>query len=139
MGESETKKTFAGWNILTRHSLGVEMYDDEYYEILPKSNLNALVGASQIFTTCADNQRSVEIKILQNDGGYVKASECKLIGSFELVRLKPAPAGTPQIKIWFEMDAKDVLHVSAKDLLDDNVKQTIAIKRSEENLSSFSF
>ena len=69
---------------------------------------------SQIFSTAADNQPSVEIHILQGERGI--ASENKTLGSFTLSGIPPAPRGIPQIEVTFDIDANGILHVSAKDL-----------------------
>ncbi len=69
---------------------------------------------SQIFSTYADNQTSVEIRVLQ--GERPMASDNKLLGNFHLDGIPSAPRGTPQIEVTFDIDANGILHVSAKDL-----------------------
>lgn len=68
----------------------------------------------QIFSTAADNQPSVFIKVYQ--GERKMASDNKLIGNFELSGILPAPRGVPQIEVIFDIDADGILHVTAKDL-----------------------
>lgn len=68
---------------------------------------------SEIFTTAADNQTSVEIHVLQ--GEREMASDNKTIGRFQLVGIPPAPRGVPQIEVTFDIDANGILNVSAKD------------------------
>lgn len=68
---------------------------------------------SQIFSTAADNQPSVEIHILQGERGI--ATENKTLGRFTLSGLPPAPRGIPQIEVTFDIDANGILHVGAKD------------------------
>ncbi|MBN2684927.1 MAG: molecular chaperone DnaK [Pontiellaceae bacterium] len=69
---------------------------------------------SEIFSTAADNQPAVEIKVLQ--GERKMARDNKVIGSFNLDGIPPAPRGTPQIEVTFDIDANGIVKVSAKDL-----------------------
>ena len=81
---------------------------------------------SQIFSTAADNQPSVEIHILQGERGI--ASENKTLGRFTLSGIPPAPRGIPQIEVTFDIDANGILHVSAKDL-GTGKEQSISIQK----------
>ena len=81
---------------------------------------------SQIFSTAADNQPSVEIHVLQGERGI--ASENKTLGRFTLDGIPPAPRGIPQIEVTFDIDANGILHVSAKDL-GTSKKQSISIQK----------
>jgi molecular chaperone DnaK len=69
---------------------------------------------SEVFTTADDNQPSVEIKVLQGESDM--AYRNKLLGTFQLVGIPPAPRGVPQIEVAFDIDANGIVHVSAKDL-----------------------
>lgn len=69
--------------------------------------------ATQIFSTYADNQTAVDIKILQ--GERPMAKDNKMLGNFRLDGIAPAPRGLPQIEVTFDIDANGILHVSAKD------------------------
>ena len=69
---------------------------------------------SETFTTAEDNQPSVEIKVLQGESDM--AYRNKVLGTFQLVGLPPAPRGVPQIEVTFDIDANGIVHVSAKDL-----------------------
>lgn len=69
---------------------------------------------TQVFSTAADNQPAVTIKVLQ--GERPMAADNKVLGNFDLVGLPPAPRGVPQIEVTFDIDANGILNVSAKDL-----------------------
>jgi molecular chaperone DnaK len=81
---------------------------------------------SQIFSTAADSQPSVEIHVLQGERGI--ASENKTLGRFTLSGIPPAPRGIPQIEVTFDIDANGILHVGAKDL-GTGKKQSISIQK----------
>jgi molecular chaperone DnaK len=81
---------------------------------------------SQIFSTAADNQPSVEIHVLQGERGI--ASENKTLGRFTLSGIPPAPRGIPQIEVTFDIDANGILHVNAKDL-GTGKQQSISIQK----------
>ena len=86
---------------------------------------------SQIFSTAADGQTSVDIKVYQGEREI--ASHNKLLGNFQLTGIPPAPRGVPQIEVTFDIDANGIVHVSAKDLGTGN-EQQITITASS-NLS----
>jgi molecular chaperone DnaK len=81
---------------------------------------------SQVFSTAADNQPSVEIHVLQGERGI--ASENKTLGRFTLSGIPPAPRGIPQIEVTFDIDANGILHVGAKDL-GTGKNQSISIQK----------
>jgi len=81
---------------------------------------------SQIFSTAADSQPSVEIHVLQGERGI--AAENKTLGRFILDGIPPAPRGMPQIEVTFDIDANGILHVNAKDL-GTGKEQSISIKK----------
>src|ERR1700688_4127454 len=68
---------------------------------------------SQVFSTAADGRTAIEVKIYQGECQLVKDN--KLLGSFNLVGIPPAPKGVPQIEITFDIDADSIINVSAKD------------------------
>lgn len=67
----------------------------------------------QVFSTAADGQTQVEIKVCQ--GEREMAADNKVLGQFTLVGIPPAPRGVPQIEVTFDIDANGIVHVSAKD------------------------
>jgi len=95
---------------------------------LVERNTTLPVRYSQIFTTAAPYQRSVEINVLQ--GERPMAKDNKSIGKFRLKGIKPAPAGVPQIEVTFDIDVNGILKVSAKDL-DTGKEQSITITGNE--------
>lgn len=82
---------------------------------------------SQEFSTAADNQTQVGIKVLQGERDM--AAHNKLLGQFDLVGIPPAPRGVPKIEVTFDIDANGIVHVSAKDKA-TNKEQSIAIQSS---------
>jgi molecular chaperone DnaK len=80
---------------------------------LIESNTTIPTRKTEVFTTAADNQPSVEIHVLQGERPMAQGN--KTIGRFHLDGLPPAPRGVPQIEVTFDIDANGILHVSAKD------------------------
>ncbi len=97
---------------VTPLSLGIETLGG-VNTILISKNTTVPVAKTQIFSTAADNQSSVEINVLQ--GERPMASDNKSLGRFILDGLPPAPRGVPQIEVSFDIDANGILNVSAKD------------------------
>lgn len=93
-------------------SLGIETLGGVCTRIVER-NTAIPVSKSQIFTTAADNQPSVEIKVLQGERSM--AADNVLLGTFSLTDLPPAPRGIPQIEVTFDIDANGILNVSATD------------------------
>ncbi|MGB9681870.1 MAG: Hsp70 family protein, partial [bacterium] len=88
-------------------------------------NTTIPVSKSEIFTTAADNQTSVEIHVLQ--GERPMAADNLSLGRFILDGIPPAPRGVPKIQVTFDIDANGIVHVSAKDLA-TNKEQRITVK-----------
>jgi len=97
---------------VTPLSLGIETMGNVMTRLI-ESNTTIPVKKSQIFSTAADNQPSVEIHVLQ--GERPMANDNKTIGRFHLDGIPPAQRGTPQIEVTFDIDANGILSVSAKD------------------------
>jgi molecular chaperone DnaK len=98
---------------VTPLSLGIETRGGLFTKLIER-NSTIPTRKSQIFTTVADNQRSVEIQVLQ--GERELASENKMLGRFELVGIPPSPRGVPQIEVTFAIDSNGIVQVTAKDL-----------------------
>jgi len=98
---------------VTPLSLGIETLGGVFTRMIPR-NTTIPTRKSEIFTTAADNQTSVEIHVLQ--GEREMAAYNKSLGRFHLDGIPPAPRGVPKIEVTFDIDANGILHVSAKDL-----------------------
>lgn len=98
---------------VTPLSLGIETLGGIFTKIIEK-NTTIPAKKTQLFSTAADNQPAVTIKVCQ--GEREMAADNKLLGLFELVGIPPAPRGMPQIEVAFDIDANGILHVSAKDM-----------------------
>jgi molecular chaperone DnaK len=98
---------------VTPLSLGVETLGGVSTRLIER-NTTIPTRKSQIFTTAADSQTSVEINVLQ--GERPMARDNVSLGRFTLVGIPPAPRGIPQIEVGFDIDANGILHVSAKDM-----------------------
>lgn len=97
---------------VTPLSLGIETLGAVFTRIIER-NTTIPTSKSQIFSTAADNQTSVEIHVLQ--GERPMAADNKTLGRFHLTGIPPAPRGIPQIEVSFDIDANGIVNVSAKD------------------------
>ncbi len=93
-------------------SVGIETLGGVMTKLID-ANTTIPTRKSQVFSTAADNQPSVEIHVLQ--GERPMARDCKTLGMFHLDGIAPAPRGIPQIEVTFEVDANGIMNVSAKD------------------------
>ncbi|KAJ8952897.1 hypothetical protein NQ318_006514 [Aromia moschata] len=97
---------------VTPLSLGIETLGGVFTRLINR-NTTIPTKKSQVFSTAADGQTQVEIKVHQ--GEREMASNNKLLGQFSLVGIPPAPRGVPQIEVTFDIDANGIVHVSARD------------------------
>src|SRR3979411_1032545 len=98
---------------LTRLSVGIEALGGVFTKLIER-NTTIPTRKSEIFSTAADNQTSVEVHVLQ--GEREMARDNRTLGTFHLVGIPPAPRGMPQVEVAFDIDANGITHVSAKDL-----------------------
>ncbi len=111
---------------VTPLSLGIETLGGVFTRLIER-NTTIPTRKSEIFSTAADNQTSVEIKVYQ--GERAMAADNKLLGVFQLVGIPPAPRGLPQVEVTFDIDANGILNVTAKDKATNN-EQKITITSS---------
>ncbi|GFR45216.1 hypothetical protein Agub_g6611 [Astrephomene gubernaculifera] len=111
---------------VTPLSLGIETLGGVFTRMINR-NTTIPTKKSQVFSTAADNQTQVGIKVFQ--GEREMAADNKLLGQFDLVGIPPAPRGVPQIEVTFDIDANGIVHVSAKDKA-TNKEQSIRIQSS---------
>ncbi|KAI0567566.1 Heat shock protein 70kD [Gracilaria domingensis] len=97
---------------VTPLSLGLETLGGVFTRLINR-NTTIPTKKAQVFSTAADNQTQVGIKVLQ--GEREMAADNKMLGQFDLVGIPPAPRGVPQIDVVFDIDANGILHVSARD------------------------
>src|SRR5438105_958023 len=111
---------------VTPLSLGIETLGGVATKLIER-NTTIPTRKSETFSTAADNQTSVEIKVYQ--GERAMAADNKLLGVFQLVGIPPAPRGIPQVEVTFDIDANGIMNVTAKDKATNN-EQKITISSS---------
>ncbi|MEW6248164.1 MAG: molecular chaperone DnaK [Nitrospirota bacterium] len=119
---------------VTPLTLGIETLGGIFTHLIER-NTTIPTKKSQIFSTAADNQTAVTIRVFQ--GEREMANDNKLLGQFDLVGIPPAPRGVPQIEVTFDIDANGIVHVSAKDLgtgKEQSIKITASSGLSKEEV-----
>ncbi len=119
---------------VTPLSLGIETLGGVFTKIIDR-NTTIPSKKSQTFSTAADNQPAVTIKVGQGERSMF--SDNKELGQFDLVGIPPAPRGVPQIEVTFDIDANGIVHVSAKDLgtgKEQSIKITASSNLSDEEI-----
>jgi len=111
---------------VTPLSLGIETLGGVFTKLIDR-NTTIPTRKSEVFSTAADSQTSVEIKVFQGERQLAKDN--RLLGVFQLVGIPPAPRGIPQIEVTFDIDANGILNVAAKDKATNN-EQKITITSS---------
>ena len=120
---------------VTPLSLGIETLGGVFTKLIDR-NTTIPTKKSQVFSTAADGQNSVEIHVLQ--GEREMAQYNKSLGKFQLTGIAPAPRGVPQIEVSFDIDANGIVHVTAKDLgtgNEQNITITASTNLSEDEIN----
>ena len=120
---------------VTPLSLGIETYGGVFTKLIER-NTTIPTKKSQVFSTAADGQTSVEVHVLQ--GEREMAAYNKTLGRFQLTGIPAAPRGVPQIEVTFDIDANGIVHVSAKDMAtgnEQNVSITASTNLTEEDIN----
>lgn len=120
---------------VTPLSLGLETMGGVCTKIIER-NTTIPTKKSQIFSTAADNQSAVDINVLQGEREFAKDN--KLLGTFRLDGIAPAPRGVPQIEVTFDIDQNGIVHVTAKDLgtgKEQDIKITASTNMSKEDIN----
>ena len=119
---------------VTPLSLGIETLGGVFTKLIER-NTTVPTKKQQVFSTAADNQTAVTIRVGQ--GERPMFNDNKLLGQFDLVGIPPAPRGIPQIEVTFDIDANGILHVNAKDLgtgKEQSIRITASQKLSDEEI-----
>ena len=119
---------------VTPLSLGIETYGGVFTKLIER-NTTIPTKKSQIFSTAADGQTSVEVHVLQ--GEREMAAYNKTLGRFQLTGIPAAPRGVPQIEVTFDIDANGIVHLSAKDMAtgkSQDVSITASTNLTEEDI-----
>lgn len=109
---------------VTPLSLGIETMGGVFTKLIDK-NTTIPTRTSQVFSTAEDNQSAVTVHVLQGERG--RAADNRTLAKFDLTGIAPAPRGTPQVEVAFDIDANGIIHVTAKDK-NTNREQKVEIK-----------
>ncbi|MDP1853518.1 MAG: molecular chaperone DnaK [Candidatus Omnitrophota bacterium] len=121
---------------VTPLSLGIETLGGVFTKLIER-NTTIPAGKSQIFSTAADNQTAVTIRVLQGERQMVDAEGNVELGRFDLLGIPAAPRGVPQIEVKFDIDVNGIVHVNAKDLgtgKEQSIRITASKKLSKEEI-----
>jgi len=121
---------------VTPLSLGIETLGGVNTKLIER-NTTIPTRKSQIFSTAADNQTAVTIRVIQGERAMADAEGNVELGRFDLVGIPPAPRGVPQVEVAFDIDANGIVHVSAKDLgtgKEQSIRITAPKKLSKEEI-----
>lgn len=121
---------------VTPLSLGIETLGGVNTKLIER-NTTVPTRKSQIFSTAADNQTAVTVRVIQGERQMAEGEGNVELGRFDLVGIPPAPRGIPQIEVAFDIDANGIVHVSAKDLgtgKEQSIKITAPKKLSKEEI-----
>jgi len=119
---------------VTPLSLGIETLGGVFHKLIEK-NTTIPTKKSEVFSTAADNQTAVTVRVFQ--GEREMAAGNKLLGQFDLIGIPPAPRGLPKIEVTFDIDANGIVHVNAKDLgtgKEQSIRITASSGLSEEEI-----
>ena len=119
---------------VTPLSLGIETLGSVFTKLIER-NTTVPTKKAQVFSTAADNQTAVTIRVGQ--GERPMFADNKVLGQFDLIGIPPAPRGIPQIEVAFDIDANGILHVNAKDLgtgKEQSIRITASQKLSEDEI-----
>ena len=119
---------------VTPLSLGIETLGGVFTKLIER-NTTIPTKKSQVFSTAADNQTAVTIRVGQGERSMFVDN--KVLGQFDLIGIPPAPRGIPQIEVAFDIDANGILHVNAKDLgtgKEQSIRITASQKLSEDEI-----
>ncbi|HPC99833.1 MAG TPA: molecular chaperone DnaK [Acetivibrio sp.] len=119
---------------VTPLSLGIETLGGVFTKLIER-NTTIPTKKSQVFSTAADGQTAVTVRVFQ--GERAMAADNKLLGEFNLDGIPPAPKGVPQIEVTFDIDANGIVHVSAKDLgtgKEQNITITASTNLSDSDI-----
>jgi molecular chaperone DnaK len=100
---------------VTPLTLGIETLGSIFTKLIER-NTTIPTRKSEIFSTAADGQTSVEVHVLQGEGEMANSHGVRSLGKFQLIGIPPAPRGMPQIEVTFDIDANGIVNVAAKDL-----------------------